>query len=110
MAGLDDIKPTGPPSSEPDPKTKQEQEAYETERRRAELDSYKQDTDERKAFAKKIFTLICVWLAGVFLLLLGQGFLLIKLSDNVLITAITGTTLNVIGIFLVVTNYLFPKR
>ena len=32
------------------------------------------------------------------------------LSDNVLIVLITGTTVNVIGVFVVVMNYLFPKR
>lgn len=33
-----------------------------------------------------------------------------KLSDSVLIALIGGTTVNVIGLFLVVANYLFPRR
>ena len=33
-----------------------------------------------------------------------------NLSNNVLLAAIGGTTINVIGLFLVVARYLFPKR
>jgi hypothetical protein len=48
------------------------------------------------------------------MLLLFQGFLsrlgIFNLSDTVILAAIGGTTVNVLGIFVVVVNYLFPKR
>ena len=36
--------------------------------------------------------------------------MLFALSDSVLLGAIGGTTLNVIGIFIIVARYLFPQR
>ena len=50
----------------------------------------------------------------MFLLLALQGFLspwkVFALSDAVILAAIGGTTVNVLGIFIIVVNYLFPKR
>ena len=79
-----------------------------------ELAALRQDMQERKEYAKRIFILMCFWLAGMFALLLLQGSLsrpqLFNLSESVLLAVIGGTTLNVLGIFIIVVNYLFPKR
>ena len=96
----------------------------ELERKVAELQGLTQDIEERKIYARKIFRLIACWVAGVFIILMCQGFLGrsqqttdkngsklgFNLSDSVLIAVVSGTTASVIGIFLVVANYLFPKR
>jgi hypothetical protein len=69
--------------------------------------------EARKTYANKIFCLICAWLtaAGGVLLLTGYhwktGF---TLSDKVLLMLIGGTTVNVLGIFTIVANFLFPKN
>ncbi len=90
------------------------------------LEGIKQDRGERKLYAARIFSLMKWWVLGVFAILLFQGFLSnphdwyfkwftlhqvkFQLSDGVLIAVVSGTTASVIGIFLVVANYLFPKR
>jgi hypothetical protein len=82
--------------------------------RRAQIISIKQDIEERKKYAGRIFSLLSLWLIGLFVLLLLQGFLshlhYFSLPDAVLLATIGGTTLNVIGIFIVVARYLFPRR
>jgi len=83
-----------------------------------ELKGLKQDRDERKSYASKLYWLVLVWLAIILLIVLFQGLyavpgtpLIFKLSDWVLITLITTTTANVAAFFLVVVRYLFrPKQ
>lgn len=102
-----------PPSSQPGPRETKEQEDLERERSELENVSRRQDIEERKKYATRIYTLLCWWLGGLFIVLGLQGWQIetgFGLSEKVLITFVTGTTLNVIGIFLVVANYLFPKR
>ena len=78
---------------------------------KAKLRGVKQDTEERKTYANKIFKLICVWLLAVFGILVAQGSDCgFELSDAVLLALIGGTTANVLGIFIIVAQYLFPKR
>ena len=74
----------------------------------------KQDRKQRKEFATKIFNFLCVYMVGVFVLLLfagidGQG-LCFSLNDEVLVALLTTTTINVVSIFIVVAKYLFPNR
>jgi hypothetical protein len=82
---------------------------------RSELRSYNQDTDERKLFARRIFYLTCGWLTIVMLVVLADGFgtaglIPFRLSDPVVLGLIGSTTLNIVGVFYVVVNYLFQKR
>ena len=81
----------------------------------SELRSYDQDTEERKRFALRIFILTCIWLTIVMLVVLANGFgtaglIPFRLSDPIVLGLIGSTTLNIVGVFLVVANYLFPKR
>jgi len=90
-----------------------------------------QDIELRQVYSNRIFCLIVCWLACVFGLLLLQGFggpgtawdvqagwfrvrseghAVFLLSDAVLLATIGGTTGSVIGIFIIVVTYLFPKR
>ena len=76
--------------------------------------SRKQDRQQRKEFASKIFYFLCVYMIVVFVLLLfsgihGQG-LCFHLDDKVLLTLLTTTTINMISIFIVVAKYLFPNK
>ncbi len=86
-------------------------EAAELDLHRVEIESRKQDIGERKRYAKAVFLLICTWLLALFLVLGLQGFKTggFSLSDSVLLALVGGTTVNVIGIFIVVVSYLFPK-
>ena len=72
----------------------------------------RQDRDERKRYANRIYTLVCCWLASVLVVVLlqavGHGWF--SLPEIVLTTLIGGTTTSVLGLFWVVSRYLFPDR
>lgn len=92
--------------------------------------SFSTDIAARKVYAERLFRAIAFWISGIFILLLLQGFcdghqntidlsirahrLVLRpqfhLSEAVLLAVIGGTTVNIVGLFYVVTNYLFPKK
>lgn len=78
------------------------------DREKAYVEGLRQDINARKDYADKIFKLVIFWLVGVFLILIFNMWAS-KLSDAVVMALIGGTTVNVLGLFLVVANYLFPK-
>lgn len=76
-----------------------------------DLKGRKQDRKERKVYALLIFNLLCFWLMFDGFIFLFKGLGKLSYSDNVLITLLTTTTVNVIGIFYIVDRYLFqPKK
>jgi hypothetical protein len=91
----------------PDEQTRQESSAYKAALIKAQIDDFKQDTSERKKYANRIFCLVVGWLLGVAVLLLIFHSLV---TERVLIALLSGTTINVLGIFVVVAKYLFPHR
>lgn len=85
-----------------------------------DLRDRRQDRDERRRYATKIFWLMSGWMLGAGSLLAASSvrFWLpppslasvgIEMSDAVKIALITSTFTNVIGLFAIVANYLFPK-
>lgn len=66
-----------------------------------------QNNEERKKYAGSIFKLTCTWAFLIFVIIFLQGFKIMFLSDKVLITLITSTTINFFGFFLLVVKYLF---
>lgn len=100
-------------SDVPDEKTQQEEENHIKAIQKLQYISIRQDIGERKRYANRIFVLIVWWLIGIGVLLLIQGFGLkfnfFQLSDKIMVTLVGGTTINILGIFIVVVNYLFPK-
>jgi hypothetical protein len=56
--------------------------------------------------------LTCIWIAGIYALMLLEGFAYwaFHLSDSIMLAAIGSTTANIIGVFLIVTRYFFPKK
>lgn len=89
-----------------------ERRALDNAKRRAEIENLDQDRDERKKYASRVFWLVVIWLAAIGMILMLQGFGIGKfdLSDSVLLMLIGTTTGSVVGIFLIVANYLFPRR
>lgn len=80
---------------------------------RQELGERAQTAQQRIQYSAKIFKLVGVWLLVVFALLLLAGFgsqRWFHLSDTVLVAFLTTTTVNVLGIFIIVANWLFPKK
>ena len=99
------------PENTPDSRTQEEQEDLGRQEHKAKIDELVQNRTERKLYASRIFKLVCWWLAVIGLMLFLQGFgglIGFTLPASVLITAIGSTTATVIGIFLIVTRYLFP--
>jgi hypothetical protein len=73
-------------------------------------DGIMQDMGERKEYTHKIFVLICMWLVLVGIVLIASGNGNLHYSDSVLITLLTTTTANVIGLFVFVAKYLFQIK
>jgi len=96
-------------SRKPDKFTDKEKDYLEGEKKRALLVGLLQDIQQRKEFGNKIYWLVVFWVIGILALLATQGFgaFEFNLSDKVLITLIGGTTLNVLGIFVIVAKYFF---
>lgn len=113
-ADLDAIRSPEPPLS-PDQDAELESDRFDARRQTLVLQGLEQDIGLRKQFAWYIFYLIVAWLAAAFLVLAFQGFSIsicghfFKLSDSVLLALIGGTTVNVLGIFVIVVRYLFPQ-
>lgn len=71
------------------------------------------DTHElRLKYSNRIFCLVCMWLACVVVSVFMSGFNFFgfKLSDTVLITFITSTTVSVLGLFIIVAKWMFPNN
>lgn len=83
--------------------------------RAEELESRRQDREQRKEYADKIFCFLCFFIVFVGIFVFIAGLELSKdatechfrLSENVLIALLTTTSANVIGIFVFVVKYLF---
>lgn len=99
-----------PSEPEPDVRGDLEREHLEIERLKTELNSLKDDITARKVYAGLIYLLVIMWLGFILWIVVATGSGWYKLSDTVLVALITTTTLNVLGLFLVVTQYLFPKK
>lgn len=104
----------------PDRQTREEQVDLEWQRRIVEIEllqlegeARRQDIEERKTYATRVYWMLSAWLfalLGILLLSGFAGFTTFDLSDSVLIALVSGTTVNVIGVFVVVMRYLFPRH
>ena len=105
--------PEKPPDTASNPQTSEEIEDWAKQRREDLVNlQLEQDLTERKKYAGRIFWLVVGWIVAIFAVIVLQGFsdkTGFSISDNVLMTLIGGTTINILGIFIVVANYLFPK-
>ena len=73
-------------------------------------DIKEQDKEERRLYAYRVFTLICIWLLCVVLILIAQGHGNLYYSDTIIVTLLTTTTANIIGLFAIVNGYLFKTE
>lgn len=107
----DDVKNE---SERPDNATKNEKIDARQQATRIKNQGLLLDQEMRKQYANRIYKLIAWWLGMVMVLLISQGIFshsgYFKLSETILLAVIGGTTLNVLGLFVIVINYLFPKK
>jgi magnesium-transporting ATPase (P-type) len=90
----------------------QELKRVELQQKTEHLERNKQDRTERKSYANKVFYLISVFICLTLLIVFLAGFKCgsFQLSDTVLTVLLSTTTVNVIGIFMVVMKYLFRDK
>lgn len=73
--------------------------------RRLKIINLAQDIKLRNYFSWATFGLVSLWLIGVILLLMYSG-----QPPEVLIALISGSTVQVIGLYYIVLRYIFPQR
>ncbi len=75
-----------------------------------EYEAQAQALTQRRAYAKGVFWMVCVWLFMILLVAFLQGFNLLKfqLDSSVMIALIATTTANVIAVLVIVIKFLFP--
>lgn len=69
-----------------------------------------QDRKQRGIFAMRIFGFVCFYMAAALTIVVLDGCCVLDISDTVLVTMLGTTTANVIGLFLVVAEYLFHRH
>jgi hypothetical protein len=78
--------------------------------RREQLESNRQDRKERKKYAIYIFYFLCFFLSITLAIVILTALDLFVLSDAILITLLTTTSADIIGIFIIVVKYLFKAN
>lgn len=77
----------------------------------AKLNRFVVDTKLRTHLTYFFSIVISLWLAAVIaILFFNDHYLYLKLSDNVLIVLLTTTSINVIGMMLIILKNLFPQN
>lgn len=87
--------------------TANNKEELELARLQEELVGLKQDREQRKIFSYCLFGFMCLYMATALVIVILSGYFTILLSDTVLITLLTTTLADVIGVFAFVAKYLF---
>lgn len=86
-----------------------EQQALELQLLKAQIRKFEDDNEGRKEFSRNIFTVTVMWMFLVLMIVIQCANGKWHLSDSVLIALVTTTTATVIGIFIIVANYLFNR-
>lgn len=75
----------------------------------AQVDKLNNDNRARKTHSTLIFLMVFIWILFVVVFLILVGAEKLKISDKVLITLLSTTSVNIIGLLVIVANYLFNK-
>lgn len=86
------------------------QQRVDIEKLKEELESLKQDRQQRKVLSIALFIFMCVYMAVALLIVFLCDLFVMYLSDTVLVTLLTTTLADVIGIFSFVTKYLYHNK
>lgn len=63
----------------------------------------------KKEFSKFIKGLVIAWVVFIMFMVFFSGVKLIQLSDSVLVALIAGTSVNIIGLIMIIVRHLFPS-
>lgn len=75
-----------------------------------EIEGLKQDREQRKSFSTWIFIFTCVYMAVTIAIVCLCAFSVMRLSDTILVTLLTTTLTEVLGMFTFVAKYLFHHK
>lgn len=90
-------------------KAKHQEQSLEHKQREAELDRYLQDTTHRRSLVTWAATVVSLWLICV-IFILTRNTLQYKLSDTIMVALLGTTTINVLGLMIIVLNDLFKGK
>ena len=79
------------------------------ELKKEELEQRKEDREQRKRYSKRLVIFVCAYLLIAIAVVCLCGRNKMTIDSKVLITLLSTTTANVIGLFAVVAKYLFHK-
>jgi hypothetical protein len=97
-------------SNAPDPETAASvRNTYQDRYDEITLFNFSQNITARRRYSYRIFLTTSFWLISVVAILIFVGLGWLKLSDSVLIALLGTTTVNVLGFFVIVIQYLFNK-
>jgi hypothetical protein len=96
--------------AEPTDEILKESERVETKRFGHKEERYIQNTELRGTLARVFTIVIAFWLLAVILILVGNNCNHYNLSDSVLNTLLTTTTIQVLGMMLIILWDLFPGK
>lgn len=86
------------------------QQRVDIDRLKEELESLKQDREQRKTLSYALFGFMCFYMFAALAIVSLCGLGLMHLSDTVLISLLTTTLADVIGIFSFVAKYLYHNK
>lgn len=72
-----------------------------------ELKGKEQDREQRKSYSDKVFYFLCAYMVVVFVILILSACGVFMMEKSVLITLLSTTSANIIGLFVFVVRYLF---
>ena len=111
---LDRLRQEQPPEEKPEAISAfaAEKQDLETAQQREVLAGLVQDRQQRKKYSQNLFVLICVWIYLIITIVFMHGCRLMpfSLTEAELVTLIGSTTINVLGLFVIVARYLFPNK
>ena len=87
-----------------------EEQRTQIEKLKEEIEGLKQDRSQRKIFSYVIFGFMCVYMVAVLVAVYLNGFCVMYFPDSVMVTLLTTSLANVIGIFNFVAKYLFHTK
>jgi hypothetical protein len=92
-----------------DNKANEELRRYKNDRRELKLKDFEQLINQKRTFSVYIFILVSVWLTMVLGIVIfnGFGFFNFGLSEKIIITLIGSTTVNILGLLVIVLKYIF---
>lgn len=75
-----------------------------------EIEGLKQDREQRKTFSRWIFIFTCAYMVVTLAIVCLCAFSVMRLSDTILVTLLTTTLTEVLGMFAFVAKYLFHHK